>query len=113
MSAHLSHVCQPNDYTCAPACVAMLTGRPLAELVAVMRPTPRGGCPNTRITDALRAYGVPCAGRFASVRGRALPDPLLSSPFRGELPPDRVWSRSRFPGPDVPRDQRAGCPGHP
>lgn len=111
------HVQQPNNYTCGPACVAIITGAPLDELIPEMRVSPKNGCRNSAITKALRARGVVCGDRFASVRGRALPDagvirifhtadmrghvlvkhgrmwfdPLMSGPFAGDPPKDHAW----------------------
>lgn len=69
----LTHVRQPNDYTCACAVVAMLTGRELDDVIAELRPTPKRGTTHRRMIDALKAHGVRCGDRFVSLRNRPLP----------------------------------------
>jgi hypothetical protein len=69
-----AHVRQPNDYTCAPAVVAIVTGAPLDELIREMRPTPTGGSSHRKLIKALRARGVLCSDRFEVVsKKRPLP----------------------------------------
>lgn len=107
-----AHVKQPNGYTCVPAVVAIVTGAPLDELIAEMRPTPRGGTPHKKLIRALRDRGVRCGDRFVPCRWKTLPhsaiirithpkgvkpgghvvvkigrtwlDPALDGPFTGE-----------------------------
>ena len=112
---NIGHVMQPDDYSCACAVAAMLLDRPLAELVAEMRPSPRTGVPHRRLIAALRAGGLRVEDRFKSIHARPLPDvavvrvtwgdrrvghvvlkvqrrwfdPLLARPFTG-MPPDAV-----------------------
>lgn len=107
----LIHVKQPTPTSCAPACVAMVTGVDVHTLIAEMRPGPKRGTAHERIIRALRARGVQCGDRFQSVRGRPLPrfaivrithpnkrghvvvkheqtwfDPLLDALFTGDPP---------------------------
>lgn len=114
----MNHVQQPNDYTCGPACVAVLTGEPIDKLIAEMRPTPKNGTWNKGLINALRRHGIICADRFESARGRQLPelcivriitigmcmghvvvkngrtwyDSVLPGPFEGDLPAGREWN---------------------
>lgn len=117
----IEHVKQPNDYTCVPAVVAMITKEPIESLIAELRPTPKSGTPHKRLVRALMNRGVRCAGGFVSVRGRPLPhtcivrvswgkrlghvvlkvgrqwfDPALDAPFTGDPPMEksgrRVWA---------------------
>lgn len=115
MSTKFAHVTQPNDYTCGAAVVSIVTGAPLAEVIAEVRPTQKRGTPHARIIGALRARGVLCADRFVSIRGKSLPlvgvvrilfpgkqghvvvkngntwfDPLLKQSFTG-MPPANRW----------------------
>lgn len=110
------HVRQPNDYTCGPAVVSIVTGAPLDELIAEMKPHPIRGTLHKKIITSLRARGVVCGDRFVGLRGRVLPetaivrvrmannkghvvvkhgetwfDPLLMGSFRG-LPPRGDWT---------------------
>lgn len=116
-----AHVKQPNGYTCVPAVVAMITGAPIEELIAELRPTEKSGTPHKRMIRALANRGIRCGGAFVSVRGRPLPhtaiirisypdkkpghvvlkdgrtwfDPALDAPFTGEpirtVSGQRVW----------------------
>lgn len=115
----LTHVKQPTPTSCAPACVAIVTGEDVHKLIAEMRPGPRRGTPHARIIRALRDRGVRCGDRFETVRGRPIPrfaivrisypdkrghvvvkhertwfDPMLDAPFRGDPPrgPVTLWA---------------------
>ena len=118
--ANIEHIKQPNDYTCVPAVVAMITRDPLESLIAELRPTPKSGTPHKRMVAALKGRGVPCGDRFVNMRGKPMPhtcivrvswgrrlghvvlkvgrrwfDPLLDAPFVGEpimtVSGERVW----------------------
>lgn len=112
------HIQQPNDYTCGAAVVAMITGTPIADVIAELRPTPKGGTRYKRMIEALkRCPRIACGDRFVSVRGKPLPaiavirithdakrvghvvvkhgrwwfDPILPAPFQGH-PPGLTWA---------------------
>lgn len=116
----IAHVKQPNNYTCVPAVIAMITNEPVELLIAELRPTPKSGTPHKRMRQALKKRGVSCGERFVNMRGKPLPhtcvvriawgkrlghvvlkvgaqwfDPLLDRPFTGEPPMDgsgfRPW----------------------
>lgn len=105
----IRHVKQPTPTSCAQACIAMITGADVHELIAKMRPGPKTGTRGAAIVRALRDNGVRCGDRFMGVRGRPLPnfaivrivydddrghvvvkhgrewfDPLLEAPFSGD-----------------------------
>jgi hypothetical protein len=105
------HVRQPTDTSCAQACIAMITGADVAELVARMKPGSKTGTRGAAIVRELRARGVRCGDRFESLRGKPFPryaivrivhpnkrghvvvkyertwfDPLLEAPFVGDPP---------------------------
>ncbi len=116
----VEHVQQPNEFTCVPAVVSMITKEPIETLIAELRPTPKSGTPHKRLVRALKSRGVPCGDRFVNMRGKSLPhtcivrvswgkrlghvvlkvgrqwfDPQLSQPFTGEptmtASGQRVW----------------------
>jgi hypothetical protein len=92
------------------------------ELIAEMRPTPRGGTPHRKLIRALRSRGFACGDRFIPCRGKPLPhsavvrithpkgikpgghvvvkigrtwfDPALDAPFDGE--PIRTTCGNRY-----------------
>lgn len=107
----LCHVQQPTRTSCAQACIAMVTGADVHELIAKMRPGPITGTRGGAIVRELKARGIRCDDRFRSVRGRPIPhyalvriihsnkrghvvvklgrqwfDPLFAEPFTGEPP---------------------------
>lgn len=108
---NIQHVRQPTETSCAQACIAMITGVPVEELVARMRPGPRRGTRGAAIVRELRDHGVRCGDRFESLRGKPFHrfsivrithpnklghvvvkfestwfDPMLEAPFVGEPP---------------------------
>lgn len=105
------HVRQPTETSCAQACIAMITGVPVADLIARMNPGPKSGTRGAAIVRELRNHGVRCGDRFQALRGKPFPrfaivrivhpdkrghvvvkfertwlDPLLESPFEGDPP---------------------------
>jgi hypothetical protein len=89
----------------------MITGVPVADLIARMKPRPKTGTRGKAIIRELRDRGVRCGDRFESLRGKPFPrfaivrivhpdkrghvvvkhertwfDPLLEGPFDGDPP---------------------------
>ena len=112
------HVQQPNEYTCVPACAAMVLDADVALMIDRLKPTPKGGTPHRKLIAVLRDHGVRCGERFMVARGKPLPhtaivrvmwpekrtghvvlkhgrtwhDPQLPGPFTGDLPETREWA---------------------
>ena len=106
-----THVRQPTETSCAQACIAMITGVDVNELVKRMKPGPKSGTRGAAIVRELRDHGVRCGDRFESLRGKPFPevaivrivhpnrrghvvvkhertwfDPMLEGPFDGDPP---------------------------
>lgn len=105
------HVRQPTETSCAQACIAMITGVSVHELIARMTPGRKTGTRGAAIVRELRDRGIRCGDRFVSLRGRPFPrfaivriiypnkrghvvvkyertwfDPGLEGPFDGDPP---------------------------
>ena len=105
------HVRQPTESSCAQACIAMITGASVLDLIARMRPGRKTGTRGAAIVRELRDRGIACGDRFVPLSGKPFPrfavvrivhpnkrghvvvkfertwfDPMLQGPFDGDPP---------------------------
>lgn len=106
---------QPTPASCGQTCIAMIIGRPVSDVFAVL-PDRARGTRTAELVEALRHFGRSCAGELRRIkRGSALPPSLVIVKV---LWPGRamghwmVANHGRILDPDGPRLRWRAAGGH-